>query len=297
MVYSFRANSPGTLSKATMNEPAPNLARLLAKPFPQEESITETIAIVIGISLFVAFFLYLFQPFGLHLLKSQRFLIALGFGSMTLLASLVFDFTFIYVLGFDRKKPGFTFGQWILYMAGILLLISLANFLFVRWVVFGHLDWSLFPAMVGGTLGVGIFPVAILGALALLRQERKYEAISAEINEQAKTSAGEPDGPGVSIFDIPVPRIRYVEALQNYVKIVHLNDQDELAEQVERGTLKNVQDESKETSLVRCHRSYLVNRTQVQSTSGNAQGLLLTLAGCEKKVPVSRSYVPVFRAT
>ncbi|RLD17564.1 MAG: hypothetical protein DRI69_12045 [Bacteroidetes bacterium] len=44
------------------------------------------------------------------------------------------------------------------------------------------------------------------------------------------------------------------------------------------------------TSVMRCHRSFLVSLNNVVSASGNAHYLDLTLRGCSEKIPVSRSF-------
>ena len=90
-------------------------------------------------------------------------------------------------------------------------------------------------------------------------------------------------------------QIRYIEALQNYAKIGYINTEGQLKEQVERSTLKGIIQQIADTSIVKCHRSFLVNRDHITQVTGNAQGLQLTLADCKKSVPVSRAFVSVFR--
>ena len=112
--------------------------------------------------------------------------------------------------------------------------------------------------------------------------------------------------PAESMFKIFLPdnqylmnlashQIRYIEALQNYAKIGYINSTGQLIERTERATLKSILNEVEGSPIVKCHRSFLVNREAIISTSGNAQGLLLTLSDCDKTIPVSRSYVPAFR--
>jgi len=97
------------------------------------------------------------------------------------------------------------------------------------------------------------------------------------------------------VFDISVEKIRCIEAMQNYVNIAYLNVDGEFLERMERATLKSILDKELGGSVVRCHRSYIVNKTAISSISGNSQGLLISLKNCDKKIPVSRSYVSIFR--
>ena len=49
------------------------------------------------------------------------------------------------------------------------------------------------------------------------------------------------------------------------------------------------------SSLVRCHRSYMVNLKKVKNVSGNAQGLKLELINQSEIIPVSRKYIPIVK--
>lgn len=266
----------------------------LQKPFPQEETHLQTIGLISGISLFVFLFLYLFKPFGIGSLESGQFLLCLGFGGMTFLASIIYEYGIARVVGIKGGGARFTFWKWIIYFSGAMLSISLANFLFVRLVLFGDIQWALFPAMMRGTFAIGIIPIVFLGAMALVRQENKYQRISSEINlsDAAQPAAG---NLAASAFGVPLKSIRYIEALQNYVKVGYINDDGQLAVKLERDTLKNALSKTENSAIVRCHRSFLVNKDAVVSTSGNAQGLLLALAECDKEIPVSRTFISGFR--
>jgi DNA-binding LytR/AlgR family response regulator len=137
--------------------------------------------------------------------------------------------------------------------------------------------------------------VVALGGVSLMRLERKYRAIATQINDKRKGIPSRYDSREITIYEIPVDHILYVEALQNYVKIGHFNPTHDFSELTERATLKAILGQVEGTSIVKCHRSFLVNRNVINSASGNAQGLLLSLTAGNKKIPVSRSFVKLFR--
>jgi len=272
------------------------MIQLFLKPFPQAENTFEFLRLLVYISLFVAFFLLVFQPFGIHLIEEQKVWICLGFGSMTFLGASVFEIT----IGRWMKAMGFrdnwTFYKWILYNAGALLLISLFNFIYIRLVFFGFIQWDLFPSMLYGTFMIGIIPLVILGGVYLNKEEAKFQSISQEINKKhTEPNATSPKEEEIIIYGILVAQIRYVEALQNYIKIGFIDTEGVQREQIERATLKNFAEQAAETPIIQCHRSFMVNRSAIISTSGNAQGLLLTLTDCDKVIPVARSRVNEFR--
>jgi hypothetical protein len=102
---------------------------VLRKPFPEEENRSSYIKNILVISVFVALFLYTSQPFGIDTIESGKFLICLGFGSMTFIASYIYDLVARQVLKLKREQEYFTFENWILNIFGTISLISLANFL------------------------------------------------------------------------------------------------------------------------------------------------------------------------
>lgn len=270
------------------------IIRLLNKPFPLEESLLGTFKIITAISVFVVLFLYIFEPFGLHLLESGLFLFCLGFGGVAFITSLAYELLIVFVVKLKGAHANFTFAKWIAYFTGAMLFISLANFLYARWVLFGDIQWSLLPHMMRGTFAIGFFPTVVIAAIALLQQERKYQKIAAELNHQDELSNVHIET-DKRIFDIPITRIKFIEAMQNYVQIHHLDNNGQVKIQTERATIKSLLDQSQNSSIIRCHRSFLVNRDSVISSSGNAQGLLLSLTNYPIQVPVSRSYVKDFR--
>ncbi len=268
---------------------------VLRRPFPEESN--KTVILINGIiGLFVVFCLYVFRPFGIADLESNIFLICLGFGIAGFLSAIFYEFAIAPLCGLKYAGNSMNFGKWNLYMLGVLFMVSLGNFLYARIIIFGYIEWQFFPAMIYGTLMIGFFPILMIGWFVLRRKEKKYQNIALELNTENPDVQDERDSQR-SIFDIAINRIRYIQAFQNYVRIGHVNEQGTTSELTERATLKSLMDEVQGNTLVRCHRSYIINRNAIVSTSGNAQGLVLTLSECDKEIPVSRSYVATFRTS
>lgn len=271
------------------------ILQLLNKPFPERDNKWIFYRNLFFIGLFVSTFLYIFQPFDFYNSPYPLLPVALGYGLITFVAGAFFQLVFTGQFWRKTTRRKLTLGRWICQISGIILTISLANFFFARYLA-GSIEWQWLPKMIFATFAIGIFPVSILGTIAMLRQEQRFQGIAKEINrKQAAPSASSTQRSGKSLFGIPTHQIRYVEALQNYARIVYLDEQDTLTERIERATLKSILAALQTDIIVRCHRSYLVNKTYILSADGNAQGLLLSLDNCPQSVPVSRSYVPQFR--
>lgn len=269
------------------------VAKLFRKPFPQGENRLWYYRLLGIISLFIIVFLYVYTPFGMHRLKTNALLICFGFGVMTFLGATIYELVINQIRNLRKAHQPFTFGKWLLNYLGATFCISLANFIFARLVFFGYFEWSLFPIMLYGTIIIGIIPLIMIGGFAFLTEEKKNQNILTSINtiEDHSSSIGK----NQSLFEIPIHNIKYIEALQNYVKIAYINTDGQLKIKTERATLKEIQSKIKEGPVVKCHRSYLVNIDAIIRTIGNSQGLSLTLSDCDMIIPVSRTWVPLFR--
>ena len=273
-----------------------NINIFLKKPFPEEESKLEVLKYNGWISFFVFIFLYTFEPFGINNIESNKLGICFGFGVCTFIAAVAYDLLITDVFKLKGSKKTWTFGKWMIYNFGVMFVISMANFLYARFLFFGYIKWELYPQMLYSSFTIGIIPLAVLGLYKLMKRERDFQHIAQEINQNGPAPKNTHTTNEALLFDIPVKQIKYVEALQNYVKIGYVNEAGQLANHTERATLKHIQKQTQGSSIIKSHRSFLVNQDAIVSYSGNAQGLLLELSDCEKMIPVSRSYVPVFRA-
>ncbi len=269
------------------------VAKIIRKPFPKGENRLWHYRSLGILSFFVIIFLFIYKPFGLHQLKTHQLLICSGFGTMTFTGGTIYELTINQLKKFRKKHTLFTFGKWLLNNLGAMFCISLANFIFARLVFFGYIEWSFFPDMIYGTFMVGIIPLIMIGGFILVSEEKKK-------NIAPKTNGIPKDSSNLKsqvLFDIPVHQIKYVEALQNYVKIAYINNEGHLKIKIERVTLKEIQAKVKEGTIIKCHRSYLVNVNAIINSVGNSQGLSLTLSDCDTIIPVSRTWVSIFRKT
>ena len=99
------------------------------------------------------------------------------------------------------------------------------------------------------------------------------------------------DERGTLRLSVKAGMLIYLEAADNYVYI-HYLDGNKLVRQLLRNNLKKLEEELERTSLIRCHRSYMVNSNRVMLIRREKDGLTLILDLPEKlNIPVSKSYV------
>lgn len=270
------------------------------RPYPYEQRFWRKAFGAIGFGIFIALFLFIFQPFGLHEIRSDYHLrIFGGFGLITVLASWLADG--IMPLLFPRyyRESRWTVLSQILHVAFVLILIGSGNYIF-------SLYWGFIDPGVGNffsfqviTLIVGIFPIAfsvMLNEVYLLKRNLReareigtlihaYEHNPTESDTQVTLQGDNQE----DYLSLSPQHILYLRAADNYVEVWY-DSEAGIQSKLLRTTLSAMEAQLDELSaLVRCHRSYIVNLDRVQDISGNAQGYRLQIGEVLEPVPVSRS--------
>ena len=267
-----------------------SIINFINQPFPEEDNSKKYYLKLTIISLFVSLFILLFKPFGLHRLGNLIWTYAIIFGLITLLSSIVYDIIIKRIFRVKYTGPSFTLWKWLLSTLGLILFISISNYVFVRTTIIdsGLSLWN----MIYATFIIGIFPIAFIGSLTVVAQSSKHQKIANDFKRNSSPQEND-DGKKELIHNIPIENILFIEAKQNYVDINYIDD-NELNIETIRSTLTAIEKLS-HNGLTRCHRSFLVNLDKILSVKGNAQGLKLFLNYGDLIVPVSRKYISIFK--
>ena len=88
---------------------------------------------------------------------------------------------------------------------------------------------------------------------------------------------------------LPISDLLYIESVGNYVKIYWLCDDKVRADMI-RATSRQMEDELRDyPMIVRCHRAFLVNLTQVEQVVSKSGSMQLFIKHSHDTLPVSRS--------
>lgn len=90
-------------------------------------------------------------------------------------------------------------------------------------------------------------------------------------------------------FSTRFANVLYIEAADNYANIHYIND-DKEDTFILHNSLKDLEKEYSGMGLLRCHRGYMVNVTNVKLMRKERSGLVLELVSSAKTIPVSKSY-------
>lgn len=115
-----------------------------------------------------------------------------------------------------------------------------------------------------------------------IRDQTKHESDSVDITLLSDSQNKE--------LSLDIQELLLVEAQDNYCKIYYLEN-NEVKKAMFRLSLKKMHDQLLHMdNIIRCHRSYIINKSKVEKISGRSQNYKLTILGIDKYIPISRSF-------
>ncbi len=253
--------------------------------------------LILFLALYIPLFLLIFQPFGVnnydptHSIRWEFFIAAIGFGLVNGVSMWLYEFVIAPRLFTKRTRAIF-----IIRMVLELLLLSFTTYLFYN--VLGNFhDWN-WPSFFGFVRDVGLSGLIPLGLVFLYfnykRTRSSYEALlnKSKFNRRRHDLVRITSDNGKENLVIASKGLLFIEAQDNYVAVYHIEN-DRVKKSLLRTTMKRLENLLTDQSIVRCHRSYMVNMGKVEKVSGPTHQLKIHLEHIEKPIPVSKTYVPV----
>lgn len=255
--------------------------------------ITRTIT---GISLGVFLFLLFFQPLNPQNPDfNNKLLILAAFGGITLL--LLGLMRIVIPSAFSRT---FSTEKWTVNKE------ILWSFLFV---VFNSVAFVFFARYVGKIPVtfhiVTIIVIISLCAIVILVFTNEYHNLKNQLKERKNEPTSEKpknkkeDNEKIEFlsenkteyFHLFLHQIILIKSANNYIEVIYKED-EKINKKLIRNTLKNTEEIfAKYSTMVRCHRSCMINKNYINKVSKGSDGLKLTLFEYPKEIHVSRQYV------
>jgi len=190
------------------------------------------------------------------------------------------------------------------------LLVTLMICLYRHFVMSGlipanRLSWSNFFE----TLLIIAFCSFAIGLYWRFKFRSRYLAVELEetklLNEQLKAIKPTPvssdpsdmtlTGTTNETVTLQVSDLLYIEAVGNYVKVYHLRDGVVRADML-RATSKQMEADLHDyPMIVRCHRAFLVNLSQIDQVIYKSGSMQLVMRHCPEAIPVSRSRISLIK--
>ncbi len=166
-------------------------------------------------------------------------------------------------------------------------------------LVDGVETWDLFWNVFVAIFFVLLIPTVIAWLyLAFKDKKKRLMELQGKVQETVGGigSADQPyvlqfrDEKGEPKFSVKAESVIWLEASDNYV-IIKYQNQGKISEFLLRNSLKRLADDFKDTTLFRCHRSYMVNFNHAVALRKGVEGLVLELdVQPLKEIPVSKTY-------
>ncbi|MDD7455755.1 MAG: LytTR family DNA-binding domain-containing protein [Bacteroidales bacterium] len=228
--------------------------------------------------------------------------------------SIFFFFTLLFALGSlllvifskflmykTRNKMKMTYLGYVSWDIAEVIIICLAyTFLTVPITKIG---WDQFPRVLGNSLVYGtisiIIPYIIAGMYFAINDKNKTIRLLNYDNVVSDEALAPSQLEKVTLFDnggvlrlsVNLDNLYYIESDDNYINVWYTDSKGDLKRYMLRCRLKTVEESFKGSSLVRCHRKYIVNMQKVKVLRKEKDVYELDLGNdAIRPIPISKTY-------
>jgi len=186
----------------------------------------------------------------------------------------------------------------LFFFTSILLIIAVLNFLYNSTVGKTLAPQFSFWYFLYFTCSVGVLPILLMIYITETVARRRNETTAKELSRLEKPQIDleeklikiEDESASGKELVVELSNFLYASSSNNYSEVYYKIGQ-EVKKDLLRLSLKKLADQvASHTEIIRCHKSYLVNKGNITSIDGNARSLVLTIAGVSDEIPVSRSF-------
>ncbi len=258
-----------------------------------------TVRIILFTAFFALLFINLFQPFGSrnwypNISDFKYFF----FSSLIILPGMLVVVVSRLFMGLYIRRHELNYLQYAILILSEILAMSLFFSLFSRYVPSGGKErdfMQLFQKSFVNTSLVLLLPYSI--SILFFSWKEKNRLLKAQEGDDStlpthkKSLIGFQDEKGELKISIMLENLVLIESADNYATIHYIN-KDKLNTFLIRNSLKWIEDNlTKDTSLVRCHRSYIINLDKVRVFKKTKNGIFMELEAPDTPdIPVSKTY-------
>lgn len=197
-----------------------------------------------------------------------------------------------------HKKKELTIKDMLLWIAGELVLISI-SLTFIASLINADENLEFYDLLARVSFNIAtilVIPYAGTTLILMLRERsQQIEALKEYIEKQEEAKQETTENMnfyalgGKLSFSTHRINVLYIESADNYCNIHYINEGKEDTF-ILHNSLKNLDNEKKYPGLLRCHRGYMVNISNVKLLRKEKEGLVIELSQGGKAIPVSRTY-------
>ncbi len=272
------------------------MQKIVNRKHPYYNDLRLNLRAIFGISLGVFLFLLFFQPLDPQNPDfNNKLLILAAFGGITfvLLGLMRIIIPSIFSGTFSQEK--WTINKEIIWAFIFVVFNSVAFVFFARYVGKISITFHIATIIVIITL-IAIVILAVVNEYHFLKKQVQVletetieykDEIPAEENVRIEFESENK----TEYFNLLLNQIILIKAANNYIEVIYLKE-EKVRKKLIRNTLKNTEILfSKYPSMIRCHRSCIVNKIHIQKITKGNEGLMLTLSNYPQNIHVSRQYI------
>jgi hypothetical protein len=271
------------------------------RPYPLLEKTLTKLIVILGFGLFIPVFLYVYQPFGIaEVIEKYKwwYVVGIGLHISFVLALNYFLVPKIFPKFFNPER--WTIWKEILYILSSFFLATCSNYVYSITIGKDISPYRSFTQFLGITVAVGIFPVMIMvfwmERSLSSRNTMKADEYSKLLPKKKRRKKAQQflniasESTKADDLQIALQDFIFATSDNNYSTIFFEKD-GELQRKLLRLSFKNLENQVAEyDQIIRCHKSYIVNRDRILEIKGNARSLMLQVDLYEEMIPVSRSF-------
>jgi len=268
----------------------------LNKKYPFNDDLKVNLQSFVGISLGIFLFLLFFQPFQL---KNPDFnnqnLILAGFGSISLILLCIFRILIPSFFPEIFASENWNYAKEFAINLTYLVLNSVAFAFFARYVGEIRITFHTVIIIVLISMSAMVIIITINEFRRLNNQVKQLNKLAGINLESVITPEKDVEIEFVSenksdYFQVFLEQIMLIKSASNYIEIIYKAG-EKISRRLIRNTIKNTEELfSKYPSLIRCHRSCIVNKNYIHKLHKGGDGLKLILFDYPQEIHVSRQY-------
>jgi len=268
----------------------------LQRPIPsyltQKSNITN---LIVFTAVFALVFINFYAPFGVELKYNVSGLELLFYSSLVILTGVLVVVVSRIIMYYRCKRKQVSHFQYIFWSLTEVFFMALFYTFYEKvFIKDARAVEDLLKISIQNTALVLLIPYSVSWLYLSWKDKKLLLADLANGNqpvEAARNMIPFYDEKGALRLSVKVENLLYIEASDNYVTICYLN-KDKVSRFLLRNTLKRMEEVFRDSSVIRCHRSYMVNFDKVKVIRKDKDGLLLELdVPVSLNLLVSKTYV------
>ncbi|MCD7899745.1 MAG: LytTR family transcriptional regulator DNA-binding domain-containing protein [Bacteroides sp.] len=253
------------------------------------------VRLILLTALFALVFINIYKPFSSSHWYPVSELKFFAFSSLIILTGVLVVVVSRVIMYYHSKKHVITYGQYAVWILLEIFFMSLFYTIYTK-SLNPEREWMhVFKESSVNTALVLLLPYTLIHLyFSYVESKNKLRQLEGQQHAESlvkKNVYSFYDEKNELRLSVKKGSLLYIESADNYVNIWYLNKAQQLTKFMLRNSLKAIEESLADTSVLRCHRSYMVNFEQVKVIRRQKDGVYLEFT-IEKvpDIPISKTY-------